>query len=90
MEGRKSQLAFDLHSSQQTSKQFFKGNFVKEGMLGIGGDFKLSSDLQADLGVLAFRVFGTADKQQKQISTDMKVTCERETCATFKLSDRTG
>lgn len=73
-QGRKSQVAFDLHNSVDDSqKQYLKGSLVKEGSVSVSNNFKLSSDLQADFGIMAFRIFGTAENQEKSVSTDMKI-----------------
>ena len=76
-QGRKSQLAFDLHNTQVSlgQKQYIKGSFVKEGQVNGNNDFKLSTDLQADFGsnTLNFRIFGTAEKQEKSLSSDIKI-----------------
>ncbi|KAI1290052.1 Apolipophorin -like protein [Halotydeus destructor] len=73
-QGRRSQLAFDLHSNQE-AKQFFKGQLIKEGA--ISRDFKLSSDIQGDLGVVVFRIFGMGERQAKSMSSDVKIEYQR-------------
>lgn len=70
--GRKAAIKFDL-KSENNSQRFLRGNLVREGSLSVNKDFRLASDVTAELGFLSCRVFGAAEKKDTAVSSDLKI-----------------
>ena len=72
---RKSSVSFDLKNGRDEG-QFLRGNFIKEGSL--EQSIRVSSEVQAELGFISFRVFGSTEKQgDKSLSSDIQMDYQR-------------
>lgn len=70
--GRRNQLSFNIHNNAQNDKKFVKGSIVRDG--DIYGDLKMSTELQAELDEITFKLYGMADKKVSgSAHTDIKV-----------------
>ena len=70
--GRKAVIKFDL-KSENNAQKFLRGNLVKEGSVSMNKDFRLASDVTAELGFISFRIFGAGDKKDTVVSSDLKI-----------------
>jgi len=70
--GKKSQISFDL-KSENNQNRYVKGSLVKEGSVTLNKDFRLSTDCQADFGFLSLKVFGSGEKKDTSLSSDLKI-----------------